>query len=101
MTVKPDVAGAEPHYFEHPGIDRALGLCLALGAEVWVLRDRVQRLETALSTAGILDVDAAPDPSEAERLASAAERKAFVGSLLAEIAGRQASRGPDAGGRDG
>lgn len=101
MTLKQSVGGAEPHYFESPVMDRALGLCLTLGAELWVLRDRVRRLDIALSKAGILDVEALPPPSEAERLEAAAEREDFVGALLAELAGRQASRGPETGSGDG
>lgn len=100
MILKPNVGAAEPHYFESPGIDRALGLCLTLGAELWVLRDRVRRLENALSKAAVLDGEGVAPSCEAERLEAAAEREEFVGALLAELAGRQASRGPDSGGRD-
>jgi hypothetical protein len=41
------------HAFPDPVHDKLLGLVLALGAETWVLRDRLTLLEEALATAGI------------------------------------------------
>jgi hypothetical protein len=41
------------HAFPDPVQDQLLGLILALGAEVWVLRDRLSLVEQALSEKGI------------------------------------------------
>jgi hypothetical protein len=41
------------HAFSDPVHDKLLGLVLALGAETWVLRDRLALLEEALSAQGI------------------------------------------------
>ncbi|MCI0422375.1 MAG: hypothetical protein L0312_24660 [Acidobacteria bacterium] len=41
------------HAFPDPVQDKLLGLILALGAEVWVLKDRFTLLEKALSARGI------------------------------------------------
>lgn len=41
------------HAFPDPAQDKLLGLVLALGAEVWVLRDRMTLLEEALQERGI------------------------------------------------
>jgi len=41
------------HAFPDPVHDKLLGLVLALGAETWVLRDRLALLEEALGAQGI------------------------------------------------
>lgn len=34
-----------PHFFDHPGMDALYRVCIALGAEIGVLRNRVSILE--------------------------------------------------------
>lgn len=81
----------EQVFFADPVLDRVLGMVLALSAEVWVLRERLQRLSLALERAG-LPADAAPTAEEAAAIAR--DREAFAAALLENLLGRQASRGP-------
>lgn len=53
-TAMPAEMPNEFHAFDDPIQDRLLGIVLALGAEVWVLRDRFKLLEDAL---GEHDID--------------------------------------------
>jgi hypothetical protein len=62
---------AEPHHaFAEPAQEKLLGLILSLGAEVWVLRDRLTLLEEALAERGI------PAGELIEERAGRPERKA-------------------------
>ena len=51
--IVPDDTLGDYHAFEDPVQDQLLGLILALGAEVWVLRDRLHLLEHALADLGV------------------------------------------------
>ena len=80
----------EQTFFNDPALDRVLSFAFALGAEVWVLRDRVARLEAALTAHGALPADAA----EAAPPAPPADRAEFVRALMEGFAARQRSNGP-------
>ena len=72
------------HAFEDPMHDKLLGVVLALGAEVWVLNNRMELLEVALRRRGIIVKDLidelAQDP---DLVASENERRdAFLGRFL-------------------
>lgn len=84
----------EQTFFPDPALDRAMGVVMALAAEVYVLRDRLFAMERLLAEQGTLDrarLDAAPTPAEAA--AATADRDAFVAGLLAPVLGLQASKG--------
>ena len=89
-----DTARPEQTFFEDDALDRAFGVVMALATEVYVLRDRMGALETALERGGILDraaLDA--EPTAEERAARAADRDAFVAGLMQSILGQQQSAG--------
>lgn len=75
------------HAFEDPVHDRLLGVILALGAEVWNLRERLGLLENALARQGIevsdLIEEMALDPERAP--AMVADRDAFLERFLRAI----------------
>ena len=85
----------EQEFFADPAIDRLMGFVFALSAEVYVLRDRLARLEGALISAGALK----PGATEAfqrtpEQTAEAAlDRQSFVAALMENIMARQVSKG--------
>lgn len=87
-------AAADPaprgyHAFEDPVHDRLLGIILALGAEVWQLRERLSLLESALARQGIevsaLIEELALDPERAPAMAT--DRDAFLARFLRAISG--------------
>ncbi|MCY3785884.1 MAG: hypothetical protein OXG47_04055 [bacterium] len=75
------------HAFEDPVHDRLLGVILALGAEVWNLRERLGLLESALARQGVevsaLIEELALDPERAP--AMAADRDAFLARFLRAV----------------
>ncbi len=83
----------EQTFFADPALDRVMAYAFALSAEVWVLRDRLHRLEAALAAGGTLDPKAfeARVPTAEEQAAIAADRAEFVRALMDAVAGRQAS----------
>ena len=75
------------HAFEDPAHDQLLGIILALGAEVWSLRERLGLVESALARRG-LDVSAlveelAADPAREPSMI--ADRDAFLERFLQAI----------------
>lgn len=84
----------EQTFFEDPALDRAFGVVMALATEVYVLRDRVRALETALANSGAIDAEAlAAEPGPEEVAAAAADRDAFVAHLMGNLLGEQVSKG--------
>lgn len=77
----PDIPRAEQTFFADPALDRLLGVTMALAAEVYVLRNRLQALETGHG--GQAGVEAPPE--------DAAD---FVARLLAPLLGEQQAKGP-------
>ena len=83
------------HAFPDPVQDELLGLILALGAEVWVLRDRLSLLERALSGKGI-EVGALIDElaNQPERVPEMErERNAFMERFLRMLTADMKSSG--------
>ncbi len=70
-----------------PVQDMLLGLVLALGAEVWTLRDRLRLLETVLAGQGIpVDELLQQVAADSERVpAMQADRDAFIGRFLRSL----------------
>ncbi len=83
-------------FFPDPNVDRVLGVVMELAGEVYVLRDRLRRLETLLEERGSLtraDLDAF-QPSAKQRSAWLAERDAFIARVLAPMAAEADSPAP-------
>jgi hypothetical protein len=82
----------EQTFFADPIVDRLMGVTMALAAEVYILRRRVQQLERlqqlSVPVATGADVRAA-DPAEAEQQDAAA----FAARLLQPLIDEQQSRG--------
>ncbi|MGZ0230264.1 MAG: hypothetical protein ACKVKO_09965 [Acidimicrobiales bacterium] len=82
-----DVSDKQYHAFEDPALDQLLGLILALGAEVWSLRDRLTLLEQALAQRGTavseLIEELAADPDRAA--AMVADRDAMLERFLGPL----------------
>jgi hypothetical protein len=86
---------AEQTFFEDPAVDRVMAWVFALSTEVWVLRDRLQRLEMALQAQGgsAAAALASYEPTAEERAALARDRDAFTATLMEALLGRQVSKG--------
>lgn len=99
----PDAPLPEQTFFADPALDRAFAVTMTLATELWVLKDRVMALESALAkTGGIDPQDLDMEPDQAERSAREAARQAFVAGLLDNLTGQQASAGaPEEGTKHG
>ena len=85
---------AEQTFFEDPAVDRVMAWVFALSTEVWVLRDRLQRLEMALrAQGGSAAALASYEPTAEERADLARDRDAFTATLMETLLGRQVSKG--------
>lgn len=75
------------HAFEDPALDQLLGIILALGAEVWSLRDRLTLLEQALGQSGTdvsgLIEELAADPDRVAAVVT--DRDAFLERFLGPL----------------
>ncbi|MGE0800098.1 MAG: hypothetical protein AB7G13_28985 [Lautropia sp.] len=85
----------EQTFFRDPVLDRVLAMLTAVSAEVWVLRERQQRLEWALENAGITSERALRsfEPTAEQNAALARDRDAFTAGLFENLLGRQMSKG--------
>jgi hypothetical protein len=74
----------EPAFLPHPLMDQLLQTVIALGAELWIERDRRMALEAVLIERGIIDADTIENhrPGEDEKQARAAARSALVDRTL-------------------
>ena len=95
MSAQGNNAPEEQRFFADPATDRVTAYVYALSAEVFVLRDYIQRLEGALVSSGALDADAVESfkRSSEQAAAAAKDRDAFVASLMENMTGRQVSKG--------
>ncbi len=85
---------SEQQFFEDPAVDRLMGFAFALSAEVFVLRDRIARLEDLLVSKGHInpaDMEAPRSPEQQTALLN--DRNAFVAALMEPIVARQKSNG--------
>ena len=91
----PNAPRPEQQFFDDPSLDRIMGVVWALATEVYVLRDRQQKLEEMLEASGALNrlaLDTEADPQEL--IDKAADRDAFVAHLMDNLMGIQAAKGP-------
>ncbi len=70
-----DAAGERQTFFKEGGVDQLLSMVLELAAELWVVRERIYRLEAAGS------VDGVPLKDLAERLELSAEQTAELAAM--------------------
>ena len=76
QTILPlDAAGDRQTFFREGGVDQLLSMVLELAAELWVVRERVYRLETAG------EVDGVPLRTLAEALELNAEQQAELAGM--------------------
>ena len=70
----------EPAFFDNAAIDNLIAVTLELGAELWVVRDRLRVMEKLLAERGVLTPEMLEQyqPAEAELAAAREERDAFV-----------------------
>ncbi|MBN8872155.1 MAG: hypothetical protein J0H67_04910 [Rhodospirillales bacterium] len=96
MTTTP--AAPEQTFFADAALDRAVAMIMTLGAELYVVKDRLRALEVMLAERQVIAPDALDRyvPEGAERARVAAERDAFVGELMRCVLGEQASTGAPA-----
>ena len=77
----------DPVYFENEMIDHLVGIVLELGAQLWVTRDRLARLEEQLAKGGTVSLEALdqgqPSPELAARLKE--ERQAMIQQVYARL----------------
>ena len=86
---------SEQTFFDDPAQDRAFGVVMALATEVYVLRNRQRALERLLEEKGVIDsATLDQEPDDAERLADAEDRAAFVEGLMISLLGKQQAKGP-------
>jgi hypothetical protein len=80
FTDRRDRPDAEPYFLPHPVMDQLIDVVLALGAELWVERDRRRIAEKLLAEKGLLSPAAIETYRETteERELRAKERDAFV-----------------------
>lgn len=82
------VLGTEPDFLGALPMDNAVGAIVALSAEVWILRERLQALEAELASRKVLPGGAvenhAATPEEAR--ARQADLEAFTQRILSELA---------------
>ena len=90
MSMRP-----EQTFFDDPALDRALGLIMTLAAELHVARDHTRVLESILVEKGLIGPEDVQhyEPPESERAKWDARRDDFVAALMANIEGRQMSKG--------
>lgn len=88
----------EQTFFKDPALDRAFAVIMTLAAELYVVKDRMRAMEALLVQRHSLDAGAldAYQPEPAEAAHRAAERTAFVASLMDCVLGEQASKGAPA-----
>lgn len=82
------VPAPEPAFFDNPAIDNLIAVTLELGAEVWVLRERLRLMEQLLTTHGKVTTEMIEQhlPSAEEQARNKAERDAFVNRVYAAFA---------------
>jgi hypothetical protein len=76
-----------PLYYENEMIDHLVGIVLELGAQLWVTRDRLARLEEQLAKGGSVSLQeldqGQPSPELAARLKE--ERQAMIQQTYARL----------------
>ena len=82
------VIGQEPMFLEKLPNDNLVGAIMALTAEIYLLRERLQTLEGELETRKVLPTGAIEnhEPNELERAARATDLADFTARVLTELA---------------
>ncbi|MCS6947014.1 MAG: hypothetical protein NZM12_05300 [Steroidobacteraceae bacterium] len=86
----------EPAFFDNPAIDNLIAVTLELGAELWVVRERLRVLERLLSEHGRVTTEMIEQyrPSAEEQARARAERDAFVNRVYGAFARRTVKATP-------
>lgn len=83
----PGYERGDPVYFENEMIDHLVGIVLELGAQLWVTRDRLARLEEQLAKGGTVSLQeldkGQPSPELAAKLRE--ERQAMIQQVYARL----------------
>ena len=77
----------KPHYFENVATDNLYAICLQLGSALWVVKERLNTIETLIEQKGVLtkeEVELYRVPTEMEP-ARIAERNKFIYDLYKSI----------------
>ena len=96
-----DLPGAErgnPAYFENEVIDHLISITLELGAQFWVMRDRLAFLEEQLAEKGTISLEDLETgrPSEALQAKLKAERQAMIQQVYGRLYSRYGGDSADA-----
>ena len=88
-----ELAGAErgnPNYFDNEVIDHLIGIVLELGAQFWVMKDRLAFLEELLAKQGAVSLDDLEQgrPSEELQAKLQAERLAMIQQVYGRLYSR-------------
>jgi hypothetical protein len=88
-----DLPGAirgNPNYFDNEVIDHLIGVVLELGAQTWVVKDRLAFLEELLAKQGSLSIDDLEQgrPSEELQVKLQAERLEMVQNIYGRLYSR-------------
>jgi hypothetical protein len=91
MSVAPPPAprpAPEPAFFDNPAIDNLIAVTLELGAELWVVKERLRVMEHLLATHGRVTSDMIEQyqAPAAEQARVKAQRDAFVNRLYGAFA---------------
>ena len=80
----------EQQFFEDAAIDRMMGTVMALATEVFVLRSRLQSLESQIAKSGLLDTGKLHEAASADEVAATkADAKEYSEALLRPLLGLQ------------
>jgi len=86
----PGAERGDPSYFENEVIDHLISIVLELGANQWVMRDRLAFLEEQLAEKGTISLQELEQgrPSEALQAKLSAERAAMIQQVYARLYSR-------------
>ena len=85
-----EVANAGPIYFDNEVIDHLLGIVLDLGAEIWVMKDRLAFMEEVLEEKGLAITSVLDQgrPSEPLQARLTEERQKMIRRIYARLYSR-------------
>jgi hypothetical protein len=89
-SMEPNAEQKTPVYFDDEVVDHLVGIVLELGAELWVTRERLARLEEALENGkpvSVAELDQSR-PSEALQNRLTEQRQAFIRRVYSRLYSR-------------
>ena len=89
-SMEPNAEHKTPVYFDDEVVDHLVGIVLELGAELWVTRERLARLEEALENGkpvSVAELDQSR-PSEALQNRLTEQRQAFIRRVYSRLYSR-------------